>query len=175
MGHSRTGARAVKRADDVAKALDLRREGQSLRDISAAINRSVAWVHKELERYTREHPAANLEELRLEADANLRLLLKQVMPIATGRKAKLESKLWAIDRALKIRKQLTDLHGLDAPTKTVFDVSGLSDGQLRAIVSGSGEEPEGGGGGGTPATSAEGGASGEGSEAVGGDADETGS
>lgn len=156
MSHPKTNKRAIKVADDTARALDLRREGQSIRDIAETLGRSVGWVHGALSKYTQNHPSANLDELRLEADARLRLLLKQVMPIAQSRKAKIESRMWAVDRALKVQKQLSDLHGLNAPTKVTFDVSKMSDAELRAIVSGAGGEPAVGSSSGAPSSRREG-------------------
>lgn len=58
-------AEAIKRSEDLKKALDLRLSGYSTRQIGALIGRAPSWVVTAIEQYNRENPSESAEAYRI--------------------------------------------------------------------------------------------------------------
>lgn len=136
---SRTGRGRLARAEMRCKAVTLRREGRSQRDIAGELRCAQSTVHDLLTEalaHWRETEAKDTDQLvALEVD-RLDHLLQAVWPDA------LAGKLGAVDRCLAISKRRCELLGLDAPSK--HEVTGkdgeritpppISDDQLRRMA-----------------------------------------
>lgn len=153
-----------------ARAVELYLQGWTMRRIAAELGYAgPSGVKKALDGAIAKVPSRAVNELRVEIDERSRMMLEQLMPIVTGAKrSSLEERLAAIDRVLKIDKELRALHGVDAPARTQTEVSGpdgspLSVGvgihdellsALSKLAAGGGEgakDPEPDAGGGAPA------------------------
>ena len=117
-----------------SKAIDLYLQGWTFRKIAAELGYAgPSGVKKAIDGAIAKVPSRSVEALRVEIHERSRTLLEQLMPLVMNTKAKRADRLEAIDRVIKIDKELRALHGLDAPTSIHFDVSGLSEDDLRTI------------------------------------------
>ena len=99
-----------------AQALELRISGMSYRAIADAMQCADSTAYELVQSALREIPAANVELLRTEHDAMIRLLMLKLKP----RIDKGEPR--AIEVATKLLERLAKLWGLDAPTRKVLEV-----------------------------------------------------
>ena len=99
-----------------AQALELRISGMSYRAIADALSCADSTAYELVQSALREIPAANVELLRTEHDAMIRLLMLKLKP----RIDKGEPR--AIEVATKLLERLAKLWGLDAPTRKVLEV-----------------------------------------------------
>lgn len=99
-----------------AQALELRISGMSYRAIADALSCADSTAYELVQSALREIPAANVEILRTEHDAMIRLLMLKLKP----RIDKGEPR--AIEVATKLLERLAKLWGLDAPTRKVLEV-----------------------------------------------------
>lgn len=141
MGNSsRRESRKIERAELQRQALELRKAGANYEQIANQLqlsNKSVAWkLVKAGIKAIVEEPAQDV--LKLELD---RL---DVMLLGCWSKAKAGEEK-AVDRVLRIMERRASYLGLDSPKAIHFDVSKLTDDELRSIVSGAGGEPASGG------------------------------
>ena len=149
-------ARQMKAGERQSRAVDLCMQGWSYRRIAAELGYAgPSGVKKAIEGAIAKVPSRAIDALRVEVDERSRLLLEQLMPVVMNKRTSREDRLQAIDRVIKIDKELRALHGLDAPTSVRFDFSKFTDDQLRAIVAGPAGSAEVAGGGGAEATSGE--------------------
>jgi hypothetical protein len=99
-----------------ATALELRISGHSYRDIADSMGCADSTAYELVQSALREIPAQNVEILRTEHDAMIRLLLSKLKP----RIDKGEPR--AIEVATKLLERLAKLWGLDAPTRQIMQV-----------------------------------------------------
>jgi len=120
-------------ADQRALALDLRIKGASLRDIARELSLSGPQQAKNLiDGALKDIPSPHVEQYRAEIDERSRALLSTLYPIATSKARPLDERLAAVDRIVRIDRELRQLHGLDAPTKT--EISGPEGGPVKLDV-----------------------------------------
>ena len=131
-------AAAIVADQDRQKAINLRLQGHTFREIAAAVGVSVETAHRYVnDGWERIQTATDeqRQELRDLELARLDAMLKRVLPIATANNLKVEKEVFrngqaeiiceedaelqfkAVDRALKIGKRRAELLGLDAPAK----------------------------------------------------------
>lgn len=107
--------------EDALRAWDLRNEGCSLREIAKRMNLSGPQQARNLvERGFTAFYSPKVEQRRAESDERMHRLLAEFMPVATNKKKALDGRLAAADRVVKIDRELRQLHGLDAPTRTEY-------------------------------------------------------
>jgi hypothetical protein len=99
-----------------AQALELRISGMSYRAIADALSCADSTAYELVQSALREIPAQNVEILRTEHDAMIRMLILKLKP----RIDKGEPR--AIEVATKLLERLAKLWGLDAPTRKVLEV-----------------------------------------------------
>ncbi|WP_298207514.1 helix-turn-helix domain-containing protein [Ferrimicrobium sp.] len=99
-----------------AQALELRISGMSYRAIADAMQCADSTAYELVQSALREIPAQNVEILRTEHDAMIRMLFSKLMP----RIDKGEPR--AIEVGVKLLERLAKLWGLDAPTRKVLEV-----------------------------------------------------
>jgi len=99
-----------------AQALELRISGHTYRDIADQMQCADSTAYELVQSALREIPAQNVEILRTEHDAMIRLLLSKLKP----RIDKGEPR--AIEVATKLLERLAKLWGLDAPTRQIMQV-----------------------------------------------------
>ena len=99
-----------------ATALELRISGMSYRAIADALSCADSTAYELVQSALREIPAQNVEILRTEHDAMIRMLILKLKP----RIDKGEPR--AIEVATKLLERLAKLWGLDAPTRKVLEV-----------------------------------------------------
>ena len=110
----KTGGRRMARAQLRARAVELRREGRTQRDIAAELRIAQSTVHDlltEALEHWREKESKDVETIVAVEIDRLDALHRAVWPDA------MEGKLGAIDRCLAISKRRAELLGLDAPSK----------------------------------------------------------
>lgn len=126
----------VKRAEDIDRALELRRDGRSQRAIAAVMKCSLGRVQDLLAEGLAAIPAENAEAVRsLELERLDQMLEGLARPAQYSDKGKLisggmcDGEPTAVQAAVKIMDRRAKLLGLDAPTKVhaeVNDVTKLS-------------------------------------------------
>lgn len=155
-GRSKNAKRSILRADEMSKALDLKRAGLSLRQIAKALNCGPTKAYKLIDEGRKSIPV----EAR---DALVHEVHERQLAIVAAHWSKRHIPEHA--KVIQAADQfLSRLLGLYAPTKVAFDMSRLSDETLRAIssadddalravLSGANPSAEGGGDGGDEASS----------------------
>lgn len=126
----KTSARRIEIADDTTRAVNLRRDGHSVREIARRLGCSVGRAHKLVESGIKAAPAEAVEQLRIVEGERLdrdyeRLgrLVKAAMPDAlTGKATAAETVTKATHERTNISVQRAKLFGLNA--KESVDVSG---------------------------------------------------
>lgn len=120
-------------AEQRAKALELRVQGMSLRQIAKQLGLSGPQQASNLiEGALLDIPSPHVEAYRKEIDERSRDLLAVLVPIAAAQRRPLDERLAAVDRIVKIDRELRQLHGLDAPTRT--EISGPDGGPVKLDV-----------------------------------------
>lgn len=115
-----THRRRAGTADKRARALELRLQGMSLRRIAPLVGvASPQSVANLIEGALKDIPSPHVDAYRKEIDERSRELLAELVPIVTSKKRKLDDRLAAVDRIVRIDRELRQLHGLDAPVQTV--------------------------------------------------------
>jgi|GEM_PF-3675979 len=105
-------------SDKQAKAVDLYLQGWSYRRIAAKLGYSgPSSVKQAIDGAIAKAPSRAVGALREEVDERSRMLLEQLMPMVENPRVSMEERLQAIDRVIKVDKELRALHGLDAPKK----------------------------------------------------------
>ena len=99
-----------------ATALELRISGHSYRAIADQMQCADSTAYELVQSALREIPAQNVEILRQEQDAMLRLLYFKLKPRIDRGEPR------AVEVATKLLERLAKLHGLDAPTRQVVQV-----------------------------------------------------
>lgn len=120
----RLGKREVARRMTASKrqalAVDYYVQGWSMRRIAAELNYAgPSGVKKAIEGAIAKAPSRAVNELRIELDERSRLLLEQLMPIVVNSRTKREDRFYAIDRVIKIDRELREMYGVDAPAASV--------------------------------------------------------
>lgn len=143
MARQRNTAAALERAENQAKALELRRMGLGFEEIGAKLSISTPTAFRYVSRglaAARAQVAASADELRAEEISRLDGMLAALWPRARRGEAQ------AIDRVLKIMERRARMLGLDAPERreltgkdggpirSAVDMSGLSDGALQELL-----------------------------------------
>jgi len=120
-------------AEHRARALELRVQGLSLRDIAAKLGLSGPQQASNLiDGALKDIPSPHVEAYRTEIDERSRALLAVLHPVATNTRRPLDERLAAMDRIVRIDRELRQLHGLDAPTRT--EISGPDGGPVKLDV-----------------------------------------
>ena len=99
-----------------SQALELRISGMSYRAIADALSCADSTAYELVQSALREIPAANVELLRTEHDAMIRLLMLKLKPRIDRGEPR------AIEVGVKLLERLAKLWGLDAPTRQVMQV-----------------------------------------------------
>lgn len=125
---SRLGPREVKRrlaaSDRQGRVVDLFVQGWSYRQIAAELGYAgPSSVKKAIDGAIAKVPSRAVGELRKEIDERSRALLAQLHPIAFGKRTQADVRLAAIDRIIKVDRELRAMHGVDAPSATVHLLS----------------------------------------------------
>lgn len=147
---SKLGPNEVKRrlaaSDKQARCAELSSQGWSFRRIAKELGYAgPSGVKKAIEGAIKKAPSKAVEILRAEVEERSRIMLEELMPIVQNRKVAREVRFEAMDRVIKIDKELRALHGLDAPTSIRFDLSKMNNDQLRQILGDDAGETEGAG------------------------------
>lgn len=147
---SKLGPNEVKRrltaSDKQARAAELSALGWSFRRIATELGYAgPSGVKKAIEGAIKKAPSKAVEVLRADVDERSRIMLEELMPIVKNRKIPRDVRFEAMDRVVKIDKELRALHGADAPTSIRFDLSKMNDDQLRQIVGDGAREAPGAG------------------------------
>lgn len=111
-GESRRGqtsSQAIDRAERRDSAVQLRREGLTLRQIAARLGISPATAHEDISRALADIPAESVEELRTVWGERLESATAVVMPQVEA------GDLDAVDRLVRLTDRAAKLYGLDAP------------------------------------------------------------
>lgn len=132
-------ARVIASSEDTARALDLRREGRTHREIAAELGRSLGWVHGAIKAYIEDHPLPHAEAYRAE------VLERQAGIIATHWPTRADPECAKIIQAAD--KIIMAVTGAEAPRRTELtginggpiatrDVTLMTDEQLQRIALG---------------------------------------
>ena len=105
----KTSSQAIDRAERRDKAVRLRREGLTLREIAARLGISPATAHEDISRALADIPAESVEELRTVWGERLEAATAVVMPQVEA------GDLDAVDRLVRLTDRAAKLYGLDAP------------------------------------------------------------
>lgn len=114
----KTTAEAIDRAERRARAVDLRAEGHTLREIADKLGVSVSTAASDIDRALSEVPADSVDLLRRLWGQRLDALLKAVWTSA------MSGNLDAVDKAVKIADRAAKLYGLDAPQQISMSTTG---------------------------------------------------
>lgn len=114
----KTTAEAIDRAERRARAVDLRAEGHTLREVAEKLGVSVSTAASDIDRALAEVPADSVDLLRRLWGQRLDALLRAVWPSA------MSGNLEAVDKAVKIANRAAKLHGLDAPQQINMSTTG---------------------------------------------------
>lgn len=121
-----TGIDAIERAQRRARAVELRSDGRTIRQIAEELGVSVATVHDDIQRALDAVPAEAVGTLRMQEQERLDRLQQAVWGAA------MDGDLSAVDRALKIIERRCKLMGLDSPQQV--EMVGATDLDLDAAV-----------------------------------------
>lgn len=113
---SPTSPRRLQATERAIKALNLRRQGWSFRDIAQELGVTPPAVHEAVTRMLRNMTHEEADSYRKIELERMETMLKAIWGRVT------EGELQAIDRAIRISERISRLLGLDAPVK--LDVPG---------------------------------------------------
>lgn len=132
---------AISRAERRARAVNLRREGLTLREVADELDVSVYTAWNDIQTAIRDIPKEEADLLRQQEADRLDALQRAVWDAA------LAGDLPAVDRALKIIERRCRLLGLDAPTRIEYPAVDLDlDAAVRDLVAAAQGKPVEGGG-----------------------------
>lgn len=114
----KTTAEAIDRAERRARAVDLRAEGHTIREVAEKLGISPSTAAGDINRALSEHPAEGVDLLRRLWGQRLDALLRAVWPAAMA------GNLDAVDKAVKIADRAAKLYGLDAPQHISMSTTG---------------------------------------------------
>lgn len=110
----------ISTAEKRAMALDLRAKGHSLRSVARELKLSGPQQASNLiEGALKDIQSPAVAQYRKEIDERSRLLLQELMPVVLNSKKPFDERMAAMDRVVRIDRELRALHGLDAPTQSV--------------------------------------------------------
>lgn len=135
MPHSATSATRLIAAERAAKALEMRLQGHTLKQIADALGIKPPSVHKALKLALKKHAAITAEmapELREQERERLDVLIAKNMPLLDSEDPFVRLK--AIDTGTKLSARLSALYGLDGPQKIQAEVTNDVRGELADFV-----------------------------------------
>lgn len=114
----KTTAEAIDRAERRARAVDLRAEGHTIREVAEKLGIAPSTAAGDIDRALSEYPAEGVDLLRRLWGQRLDALLRAVWPAAMA------GDLDAVDKAVKISNRAAKLYGLDAPQQINMSTTG---------------------------------------------------